>query len=188
MRPARRDSVSPVPDSRARVRALFAVVILLFIAQVWFTAAFEEPYPALSMPDFDSLGGHAHGAVSRVTRDLVFGFADGSERAVTWNQLRSGQMKRGDGLAMLCRSKGMRRRGAPYSWFPSYRAALVRRDRPEVRAQIRAWLQERGGALFAGADPRWFECRLFQDVIRIRDGEVRRERRPRSTLRVELAP
>jgi len=178
-----------VPDSRARVRAIFAAVILLFAAQVWFTAAFEEPHPALSMPDFGTLGGHAHGAVTRTTRELVFGFGAGDERAVLSSLLMPQGIKRSDGLALLCRPHAMReRREAPYRWFPGYRAALVRRDREESRAALRAWLRGRARALFADAEPSWFECRTFATRIRIRDGDVTRERRPRRSVRTELAP
>jgi hypothetical protein len=188
MPPMRRGSVPPVPE-RARVRALFAAVILLFLAQTWFIAAFEEPYPALTMPDFGSLGGHAHGAVSRTTRELAFGFADGSEREISWVDLLPLGVGRGDGLRRLCKSKPTSKPDrAPYSWFPSYRAALVRRARPEAREELRRWLEQRAHEIFPDADARWFECRVSSDVIRIRDGEVQRERRPHRKMRVELAP
>ena len=130
-----------MPDSRARVRAIFAAAILLFAAQMGFTAAFEEPHPALAMPDFGATGGHARGAVRGQSHILVFGFADGEERQVSWERLWPAQLKIGDGLAILCRSKMRRPSGAiPYRWLPGYRVAAVRRDEPESQAALREWL------------------------------------------------
>lgn len=178
-----------MPDSRARVRAIFAVAILLLAAQVWFSEAFEEPYPALAMPAFRGAGGHAHGAVSGQAHALVFGLADGRERRVSWAELWPPQHKLGDGLAILCRSK-MRwpSEAIPYRWLPGYRVGAVRRDRPESDAALRAWLRARARVLLAGEEPHWFECRVFRERIRVRDGRVERERRPRSTLRLDLGP
>jgi hypothetical protein len=177
-----------VPDRRARVRAIFAATLLLFVAQVGFTTAFEEPWPALAMPAFRWTGG-AGGEVTGQVHDLVFGFADGSEREVAWRRLWPPQLKLGDGLAILCKPElHTRPDGVPFDWLPGYRLGLARRDAPESRAALREWLRARARVLLAAGEPSAFECRAFRERVRVRDGELQRDRRARSTRRVELGP
>jgi hypothetical protein len=113
------------------LRALFAAVVLTFVAQLVVTDGRREPYPALFQPSFGDGSVSADGTTLRPQATVVATFADGT----------TARYDHGDVMAESMTSPWRVMRSA-------FGPTSPRRDRPETVA----WLRDRVAAL-GGAEP-----------------------------------
>jgi hypothetical protein len=177
---------------RRFVRLLPLAVVMGFVAQVYYVARADEPYPALMMPRFSWAGPEQAEALTVTSLEIELAYADGTHRLVRQKDLLS-HVPEGHHpgimnhlLGPLPETAPARARAGklePPLWLmPGYNLAEVTRTTPEHVRSLKEWLLARA-RLFHSAAP-LSRCTASWYDQTYRGGLATSERLPRPETRL----
>ncbi len=158
------DSDSSASTSNRFARAAVALVVIGFALELIYVSIAEEPYPAITTPEFGWAGPSQATRVEVLVPEIVLYYADSTIVRLTDTELfdeaatghQAGIAR--NILSPLPPEPTSRRappgRLEPPSWlFPGYNLARVSRQRREHVASLEEWLSRRARALHPASTP-----------------------------------